>query len=191
MQMETQLSIESFNDTVINRYVKALYEISVGRESEFLNQIKIVQKTLESLENCDEIFKRFSLLPKDGQALVSTLISELKLLPEVGNFLKLILSNKRFSEILDICKAYEKFYDLMNDRKVFYITYAKKFSHDTKAELSKHLQELFGGTIDFVARQDNSLIDGLQIRYGSKILDYSMKSKLERLRRSMKGESRI
>ena len=187
MQMEMQLSIESFNSTVINRYVKAFYEVSAGRESEFLKQIKMVREALESLEDRDEIFKRFSILPKDGQVLVDTLASELEMLPEISNFLKLVLSNKRFSEILDICEAYEKFYNQMNDKKVFYVTYAKNFSQNTKAELLKHLQELFGGTVDFVTHQDNSLIDGCQIRYGSKILDYSMKSKLDRLKRSMKG----
>ena len=108
-----------------------------------------------------------------------------------ANFLKVVLDNKRFSEILDICSAYEEFFDQMNGRKVFHVAYAKSFSKQTKAELSKRLQELFGGKVDFVACQDDSLIDGFQIRYGSKILDYSMKSKLDRLKRSMKGESRI
>ena len=185
------MSIESFNNVVVSKYVGALYEVSAGRELEFLEQVKIVREALGSVENYSEIFKRFSLLPKDGEALINTLISELKLFPEIGNFLKLVLSNKRFSEILDICEAYEKFYDLMNGKKVFYITYAKKFSHNTEAELTKRLQELFGGTIGFVTHRDDSLIDGLQIRYGSKVLDYSIRSKLERLKKSMKGEGKI
>lgn len=185
------MSIENFSDTVINRYIKALYEVSAGRESEFLKQVRAVREAIESLKNREGLFKRFSLLPKDGGLFVDTLVSELELLPEVGNFLKLVLGNKRFSEILNICLAYEKFFDKMNGKKIFHVTYAKSFSDQTKAKLSKRLQGLFGGEVDFVARQDASLIDGFQIRYGSKILDYSMKSKLDRLKRSMKGESRV
>lgn len=185
------MSIENFNDTVINRYVKALYEVSAGQESEFLEQVRAVRKAIESLKNREGLFKRFSLLPKDGEEFINTLVSELELLSEVGNFLKLVLCNKRFSEILDICLAYEKFFDKMNGKKIFHVVYAKSFSKQTKAELSKHLQKLFGGKVDFVARQDASLIDGFQVRYGSKILDYSMKSKLSRLKKSMKGESRV
>ena len=189
--METYLSVRGFEDTVVSRYVRALYEVSIGRESEFLNQIKAIREAIESLENSERFFKRVSLLPKDGELLVDALTEELGLLPEVGNFLKLVLSNKRFFAILDICKAYEKFFNHMNDTKIFYVTYAKSFSEDVKAELSRHLQELFGGKIEFVSRKDESLIDGLQVRYGSKILDYSIKSKLDRLKMSIKGERRV
>jgi F-type H+-transporting ATPase subunit delta len=79
----------------------------------------------------------------------------------------------------------------MKDKRIFYVTYANDFSEKTRNELSQHLRELVGGTIEFVVRQDKSLIGGLQIRYGSKILDYSVKSKLNRLKRSICGESEI
>ncbi|MBO7537393.1 MAG: ATP synthase F1 subunit delta [Alphaproteobacteria bacterium] len=183
------MSIEFFGNSVIDRYVKALYEVSVGRESEFVQQVKAVREAIESLNNREGILRRFSLLVKDGEDFVDTLVSELELLPEIGNFLKLVLSNKRFSIILDICVAFEKFCDRMNDKKVFYVTYAKDFSEKSRIQLAQYLQEMIGGTIEFVARQDKSLIDGLQIRYGSKILDYSVKSKLDRLKKSMRGEN--
>lgn len=189
MWVEKNLSVEIFGDTVVSRYVKALYEVSAGRESEFLRQLQAVRNAIESLDNREKLFKRFSLLPKDGDALVRTLIQELELLPEIGNFLKLVLSNKRFSAILEICEVYEKFYDHMTGKKIFHVTYANNFSEQSKSELSKHMQELFGENIEFVVHQDTSLIDGLQIRYGSKILDYSMKSKLERLKKSIKGKT--
>ena len=54
--------------------------------------------------------------------------------------------------------------------------------------MAQRLSETVGGTIEFVSKQYDSLIDGLQIRYGSRILDYSVKSKLERLKKSMRGE---
>lgn len=183
------MSIENSDDAVIGRYVRALYEVSTNREAEFLQQIKAVREAVESLDDREKLLKRFSLLARDGEKFVNTLISELELLPEVGNFLKVILSNKRFSIILDICTAYEKFCDQMNDKRIFYVTYARDFSEKTRNELAQRLRELVGGTVEFVTRQDESLIDGLQIRYGSKILDYSVKSKLNRLKRSMCGES--
>lgn len=183
------MSIEVFGSSVVDRYVKALYEVSVGREPEFMRQIRAVREAIESLDNREGTLRRFSLLVKDGEAFVDTLVSELELLPEIGNFLKLMLSNKRFSITLDVCAAFEKFCDRMNDKKVFYVTYAKDFSEKSRTQLAQYLQEMIGGTIEFVTQQDKSLIDGLQIRYGSKILDYSMKSKLDRLKKSIRGES--
>lgn len=183
------MSVGIFGSSVVDRYVKALYEVSVGRKSEFVQQVRAVREAIESLDNRKEILRRFSLQVKDGATFVDTLVSELGLLPEIGNFLKLVLSNKRFSIILDICAAFEKFCDHMDDKKVFYVTYAKDFSEKSRTQLARCLQEMVGGTIEFVAQQDKSLIGGLQIRYGSKILDYSVKSKIKRLKKSMRGEN--
>ncbi len=190
VQLELQLAVENFGGTIVNRYVRALHEVSSGREAEFVQQIKAVREAVESLDDRERVLRRFSLLVKEGEIFVDTLVSELELFPEVGNFLKLILSNKRFSIILDICTAFEKFCDHMDDKKTFYITYAKDFSEEIKAKLASRLEEVVNGKVAFVVKRDESLIDGLQIRYGSKILDYSAKSKLERLKRSMRGETR-
>ena len=182
------MSVEIFDDAAVNRYVKALYEVGVGRESEFLQQIRAVREAIESLDDRDRLLKRFSMLAKEGKVFVETLISELELIPEIGNLLKLVLVNKRFSIILDICAAYEKFCDQMKEKRVFYVKYARDFSEKTKNELAQRLREVVGGTVEFVTHQDESLIDGFQLRYGSKILDYSMKSKLNRLKKAMRGE---
>ena len=124
----------------------------------------------------------------EGEIFVNTLISELELFKEIGNFLKLILYNKRFTMILDFCEAFEKLYKKMNDSNVFYITYAKEFTEKNRSELTQYLQELVDGNIEFIVRKDESLIGGLQIRYGAKLLDYSVKSKLDRLKKALKGE---
>ena len=58
------------------------------------------------------------------------------------------------------------------------------------ASLAVIMSEVFGMN-NVLPKKDDSLIDGLQIRYGSKVLDYSIRSKLERLKKSMKGESKI
>lgn len=58
------------------------------------------------------------------------------------------------------------------------------------ASLAVIMSEVFGMN-NVLPKKDDSLIDGLQIRYGSKVLDCSIRSKLERLKKSMKGESKI
>lgn len=186
--METYLSVESLNNVVVNRYVRALFEVSVGREADFLNQIKAVRVAIKSLKDGKKVLRRFSLMINEGEIFVNTLISELELFKEIGNFLKLILYNKRFTMILDFCEAFEKLYKKMNDSNVFYITYAKEFTERNRSELTQYLQELVDGNIEFIVRKDESLIGGLQIRYGAKLLDYSVKSKLDRLKKALKGE---
>ena len=69
------MSVEISDDAVVNRYVKALYEVAADREAEFLLQIKSVREAIESLEGREKMLKRFSLLTKDGEVFVDTLVS--------------------------------------------------------------------------------------------------------------------
>ena len=113
--------------------------------------------------------------------------NELKLSKEVGNFLALLLKNKRLSLIAEICSAYLLFIDRTSGKKVFLVTHATDFSRTDKKQLGDNLYKVFGGKIEFVSRKDPSLIDGIKIQFHSKILDYSMKSRLTRLRHVIQG----
>ena len=179
------------NDPVVDRYVRALYDVSVDakQESQFLDQIEAVYKFIGEMQDAEKALKRFSLLTEEGYAFVSYLSEKLNLLSEIENFLKLILKNKRFSKFLLICKTYISFVDKkLHDKKVFYVTHAGNFSDKDQKKLIEEIKDLFGGEIECKTKKDESLIDGLQIRYRSKILDYSMKSKLNRLDRAMRGD---
>ena len=178
-------------DAVVNRYVKALYEVSVEnqQEDQFFEQIKSIREVVLGMKDSEKILKRFSLLKNEGRAFVEGLIMELDLSVEIANFLRVIAHNKRLCIIADVCDAYIDFVDKMHGKKIFYVTYAKEFSDENRIQLTNQLKQVFSGDIECVAKQDASLIDGIQIQYRSKILDYSMKSKLTRLERAIKGDS--
>lgn len=179
------------NDPVVSRYVGALYEVSVDmkREPQFLDQMKTIYEVTREMNNAEKVLKKFSLLPEGESTFIDCLSEKLSLLPEIENFLRVVFKNKRFPKFLDICEAYISFVDRKrHDKKFFYVTYAKDFSDNDKSSLVRELQELFGGEIECLTKKDESLIDGLQIQYRSKVLDYSVKSKLSRLSRAIRGD---
>lgn len=186
------MSIDSFTGALASRYAKALYVVAEdkGKVSEFLEEVKTVSKSLESMEYGEKLFKRFSLMPKDGEQLVNVLADELGLRAEVKNFLKVILWNHRFSEILDICKSFANLCDEVKGR-VFHVTFAKDFPEDKKRDLRDSLREVNDEDLNvkIVEDQDDSLIGGFQVRHKSKLMDYSVKSKLSRLRAALKGKA--
>ena len=153
--------------------------------------MRAVHESLELVEDGEKLFKRFALIPKDGEVLIDTLVNELGLRLEIKNFLKLVLWNHRFSEILDICQSYEEVCDQAKGR-VFHVTFASKFSEEKRKELLNAIRELNEdkGTVKIVENEDESLIDGFQVRHKSKLMDCSLKSLLARLNSTIKGESR-
>ncbi|MCR5225425.1 MAG: F0F1 ATP synthase subunit delta, partial [Alphaproteobacteria bacterium] len=160
--------------------------------SEFLEEIKVVRESLESIEDSEKLFKRFTLIPKDGEILINTLADELDLCSEIKNFLKLVLWNHRFSEILDICQSYEEVCDREKGR-IFHVTFATRFPEEKRKELLDAIRELNEdkGTVKIIENEDESLVGGFQVRHKSKLLDYSVKSQLIRLKAAMRGENRV
>jgi ATP synthase F1 delta subunit len=130
-----------------------------------------------------------SLLPDEGKEFIEFLKTNLELSVHVGNFLDLLLHNCRFDMILDICNAYSSLLDKVDGKKIFYITFAKKISTSIIDDFTKNLTDIFGGTVECVAREDPSLIDGVKIQYRSRVLDYSAKSRLKRLHGAIRREN--
>jgi F-type H+-transporting ATPase subunit delta len=170
-------------NAIIRRYVESLHEISISRkiEQSVSDQIENIKKYVESIANFKVFLKRASLVAEYGDAFIGKLKSDLNLTNEVFSFLKLLQKNKRLSSLADVCSSYSFFLDVASGRKIVHVTYAKEISKYEKKELMQDLESALDGEIKCVWEENSSLIDGIKIQYRSKILDYSMKSKLARL----------
>ncbi|MCR5225307.1 MAG: ATP synthase F1 subunit delta [Alphaproteobacteria bacterium] len=179
------------NDSVVSRYIKSLYEVAVslGKEKEIAEQLAGIKRTISHIENFEKFIKKATLMHSFGMTFINDLVRTLKLCKEVENFLKLLLKNKRFTLLTDICSGYEKFVSEVNGEKVFHVTYAKSFTKSDEERLLRNLKWTFGENVKCVAKKDESLIDGMTVQYRSKILDYSVKSRLERLHSAIRGDN--
>jgi ATP synthase F1 delta subunit len=117
---------------------------------------------------------------------VNRLKKELKLSPEVSAFLDLLRKNKRLTMIIEMCNAYISLADKENSKEIILVTYAKKFPKNDEKKLLQSIEAL-GRQMLCVTRKDPALIAGVKIQYRSKILDYSIKSKLDRLCNAITG----
>jgi F-type H+-transporting ATPase subunit delta len=180
----------SVDNSLVNRYVRSLHEVSVsaGNEKVVLDQLKSIKDWISAIDNHEKFLKKISLITKFGETFISTLEKELKLSKEVSNFLALLLKNKRLSLIIKICDRYLSFLDEIKQKKTFFITYATSFSKSDEKLLTEDLQNFFGGKVQCTSEKDPSLIGGIKVQFRSKVLDYSVKSKLARLRSAIKGD---
>jgi len=176
---------------VINRYVKSLYEVAISREigARILVELDLIKKYISEIEDYKKFLKRISLLTKNGENFISQLADDLKLSKEMSNFLALLLKNGRLSIIVEICDCYVEFTNKIRGRKIFYVTYAKTFPKTEEKKLIGNLREVFGGEIECVSSRDPSLLGGIKVQFRSKILDYSVKSRLARLHRALRGDA--
>ena len=106
---------------------------------------------------------------------------------KLENFLQLLMNEKRLTALPDIVLFY---YKLLNDDQG--VTEAKvisafPLSNNQREQIKKKLERRFSVEIKLKVKIDKSLIGGAIIYAGSWVLDGSIKSKLTRLARNLKG----
>ncbi|MDR1361902.1 MAG: ATP synthase F1 subunit delta [Holosporaceae bacterium] len=180
----------SAGGVVIGRYVEALHAaaLDVGVEPLVSEQLRRIKKSALRLPDHKKILKKFTMLKSFGTDYVKYLKNTLKLCDILGNFLDLLASNHRINCLIEICDAYEALLDKIADRKQILVTFARKIPQEEHAKLMGKLGEVFGENLECTVYIDPSIIDGFKIRYRSKILDYSIKSRIRRLHKTIRRE---
>ena len=173
-------------NALIDRYVSSLYEVGKKTKNErrIAKELLLIKNTIVEMDSYKKLLKCVSFLSE-----VDFLKNNLKLSAEVSNFLNLLLHNNRFEMIIEICDAYAAYLDKLDGKKQLYLTLAKEQTKTSINELLNNLKTVFGDKIECVTRIDPAIKDGFKLQYQSKVLDYSLKSKLRRLRTAIRRDS--
>lgn len=178
-------------NALIDRYVRSLYEVGKATKNErrIAKELLLIKNTIIEMDSYKKLLKRVSFLSEEGSKFADFLKTNLKLSAEVSNFLNLLLHNNRFGMIIEICDAYAVYLDKLDGKKLLYLTLAKEQTKTSINELLNNLKTVFGDKIECVTRIDPAIKDGFKLQYQSKVLDYSLKSKLRRLRTAIRRDS--
>ncbi len=103
-----------------------------------------------------------------------------------GNFIRLVASNRRLFALQDMIRAYR---DLVADAKGIVraqVTLAEPASERVMAEITAALREAARAEVAVSVKIDPSLIGGLVVKMGSRMVDASVRTKLNSIRLAMK-----
>lgn len=171
------------------RYALAVFALALEEKA-----LEKVAKDLENLrklasENSD--FSNLLLNPsldKDTQhKATSAIAKKAKLTPLTGRFLGVLVENRRLSKLEKVAEVYAR---LVSDHKgevAAEVTSAEKMTKAQQDALKKQLKKNLGQDIAFEVEVNPDLLGGLVVKVGSKVIDSSIKTKLENLTLQMKG----
>lgn len=179
-----------YSNSVVSNYVRSLYEVShsSGALSEVHEKIVALRDAMNEIDNCDKFLQKISMLKENSSAFVNFLIESFQLNKEISNFLFILVENKRMSLLLDVCNDYISLMEHQAGKMTFYIEYAGELSENKKAEITNQLRNIVKKDVQCETIRDQSLMSGFRVRHGSKILDYSLKSCVNRLSNVIRGE---
>lgn len=104
-----------------------------------------------------------------------------------AKFLGVIATNGRAKDILGAEAAFDQLYANQRGIKRAVVRTAKEMSGAERARIESLLAKLVGGEVELSSEVDPSLIGGIQLRIGSKLVDASVAAKLNRMNTAMKG----
>lgn len=128
------------------------------------------------------------LMQRADQARALGAVAEAAGLGELTQrFLGLVAANRRLFALPAIIKSFHK---MLADRRgevAAEVTAAHALTDAQQAAVSDAIKRVVGGKVSIDMKVDPSLLGGLIVRVGSRMIDGSVKTKLQKLQLAMKG----
>ncbi len=102
-------------------------------------------------------------------------------------FLKVISNNKRFVHLSSIISQFININAQKRGKILADVTSADKLSDKQKNEINDQLKSILGEKLSLNFKVDKKIIGGLIVKVGSKMIDSSLASKINKLKIAMKG----
>jgi F-type H+-transporting ATPase subunit delta len=105
--------------------------------------------------------------------------------PELLNFLKLLVDKQRMTEIFRIRREFDELWKHENRRIDVTVTSAVELDPAVVAQIGQEVERQTGEKVDLSSRVDGDILGGLVLQVGNMVLDASIRSRLEKLRKSV------
>jgi F-type H+-transporting ATPase subunit delta len=103
-----------------------------------------------------------------------------------AKFLKLVTSNRRLFAVRDMIKAYRKLAALYKGQATAEVTVAETLKDEHVEALRLALKAVSGKDVDLDIKIDPAIIGGLVVKLGSRMIDTSLRTKLNAIKHAMK-----
>jgi F-type H+-transporting ATPase subunit delta len=126
----------------------------------------------------------------ERQATVDKLLAK-RVHPPARSLVKLLAERGRLDLVPQIAAEYRALLNRHNGIVTAVVTSSGPLTADETAALEQRLREMTGATVQLETQIDESLIGGLTVRVGDRLLDASVRGRLERLREQLIAGNRL
>ncbi len=105
--------------------------------------------------------------------------------PEFSNFLELLVEKGRMPEIFRIRREYEELWKKANRRLDVTVTSAIELDPSVVGKIGEEVERQTGEKVELSSEVDDGILGGIVLRVGNMVLDASIRTRLEKLRKSV------
>lgn len=182
-------SNENVVEGVAGRYASALFDLA--KEASQVPQVEADLKKFQGLLGESEDLVRLVRSPvistEDQSKAIEAIVGKAGISGLAANFFKLIASNRRLFAVEDIIKAYSALSAKARGEVAAEVTSAVALNEAQTADLKQALKASVGKDVTLNAKVDPSLLGGLIVKVGSRMIDSSLRTKLQTLKVELGG----
>jgi F-type H+-transporting ATPase subunit delta len=171
------------------RYASALFELA-GTET-LLTQVDKDLAAFDSLIQENEDLNnliRSPIISRDEQgAALRAILVKAGVNDLTQRFIGLVAQKRRLFALRDIIRAFQALLAAHRGETTAEVTSARELSDEQMKALGASLKDVVGSDVTVDATVDPDLLGGLIVKVGSRMIDTSLKTKLQQLRLAMSG----
>ncbi len=178
----------SISSGIAERYATAIFEIATESKSlaKLESNIADLSAALDESAELRDVIASPVLTRADQGKVMAALAEKMKLEPSMANGLAVMASNRRLFVLPHLLKQLRAMIADHKGEVTADVTSAKALTKAQSDKLAKTLKARVGKTVKINATVDESLIGGLVVKVGSKMIDTSIRSRLDSLQNAMK-----
>jgi len=171
------------------RYAGALFELAL--ESKSVDAVKADLENFDTLVASSPDLTRLVRSPVFGaeeqERALSAVLDRAGISGLAAKFLKVIASNRRLFAVRDMIRAFRKLVARYKGEVTAEVTVAEKLGDKHLDALKAALKMVTGGkSVDLDVKVDPAIIGGLVVKLGSRMVDSSLRTKLNAIKHAMK-----
>lgn len=174
---------------VPGRYASALFELASEEKAteEVGRQLGAFGAAIDQSEDLNRLVRSPVFSSEDQVSALTAVAGELGVNGTTLNFLKLAAKNRRLSAVPDMIKAYATLLSQSKGEIAGEVTSAEPLTDSQLSDLKAALKSSLGRDVALSTRVDSAILGGLIVKVGSRMMDNSLKTKLQNLKIAMKG----
>ena len=167
-------------------YAEALFQLAMknAQEKIFLKYLREIREIINSSDDLIGILCNPSVTAAQKKDILEKVLG-LDIDKRVLSFIKILIDKNRISEIDAIYNAYMELLNVKLNKKCVEVISTFELDNDLKRNIQMSIEAKLNSNVDISWEIDKSLIAGLVFKFDDKIIDTSLKSKLQNLSRNL------
>jgi F-type H+-transporting ATPase subunit delta len=173
---------------VAGRYATALFDLA--RDEKSIDSVKAdLDKFAALLADSPDLVRlvRSPVFTADAQGkALAAVLAKAGIGGITAKFLQVLIANRRLFAVDDVIRAFRTLVAKFRGEATAEVTVAEQLSDKNLDALKAALKSVSGKDVDLNVKVDPSIIGGLVVKLGSRMVDSSLRTKLNSIKHAMK-----